>query len=140
MFCFLGRIFSMFRNSDGLESRIEEIKTGDEWQSDRSDQWTESAIPFDDSPVDVPIEAWIDLHTFAPSETREVLDAYFDAVNALHLPEVRIIHGKGSYVQKRIVISYLQKRRDVVGFCDASPELGGSGATVVTLGGGSEND
>jgi DNA-nicking Smr family endonuclease len=52
---------------------------------------------------------------------------------------VRVIHGKGRRspngepVLKRRVIGWLAQRGDVLAFCEARPEHGGSGAMVVLL-------
>jgi dsDNA-specific endonuclease/ATPase MutS2 len=46
---------------------------------------------------------------------------------------VRLIHGRGIGVQRRIVQSLLARHPLVVGFADAPPERGGFGATLVRL-------
>lgn len=91
------------------------------------------ADPFECFAVDVPIEEHIDLHTYPPDETRKVLDAYLDAAVDKGFIEVRIIHGRGSGVQRRIVQSFLAKHSLVTRFQDAPAERGGWGATIVFL-------
>ena len=51
--------------------------------------------PFFQAPVKVPIEPWIDLHTFSPKEIPEVLESYLEECQKAGFQEVRIIHGKG---------------------------------------------
>jgi DNA-nicking Smr family endonuclease len=46
---------------------------------------------------------------------------------------VRLIHGRGIGVQRRIVQSLLARHPLVVAFADAPPERGGVGATLVRL-------
>jgi len=46
---------------------------------------------------------------------------------------IRIIHGRGTGVQRQIVQSILEKQPRVASFKDAPVEAGGCGATVVAL-------
>jgi DNA-nicking Smr family endonuclease len=84
-------------------------------------------------PVVLPIEDSIDLHAFAPRDVRSVVDEYLREAARLGFAEVRVIHGRGAGVQRRIVQSLLAEHPLVAGFADAPPERGGWGATVVTL-------
>jgi DNA-nicking Smr family endonuclease len=81
----------------------------------------------------VPIEDEIDLHTFAPSETASVVEEYLHAAQARGLREVRVVHGRGAGVQRRIAQSAIARHPAVESFRDAPPERGGWGATVVLL-------
>jgi DNA-nicking Smr family endonuclease len=83
--------------------------------------------------VVLPIEDFIDLHTFRPSEVRSVVESYLEAAVEAGLREVRIIHGKGIGVQKEIVRTLLARHPAVEEFAQAPAERGGWGATVVRL-------
>jgi DNA-nicking Smr family endonuclease len=84
-------------------------------------------------PVVVPIEDSIDLHAFAPRDIPSVVEEYLEQCRQAELEEVRIIHGRGTGVQRNIVRSILQKHPRVLSFKDAPAEAGGWGATVVIL-------
>ena len=62
-----------------------------------------------------------------------VVDEYLRAAHARGFREVRLIHGRGIGVQRRIVQSLLRGHPLVAGFTDAPEERGGRGATVVRL-------
>ncbi|MGD8395139.1 MAG: Smr/MutS family protein [Candidatus Eiseniibacteriota bacterium] len=83
--------------------------------------------------VEMPIEAALDLHTFPPAEVRGVVEAYLEAAAERGLVEVRLIHGRGRGVQRRIVRSLLARHPLVVEFHDAPADRGGWGATVARL-------
>lgn len=84
-------------------------------------------------PVVVPIEDSIDLHAFAPRDIPSVVEEYLEQCKQGGLTEVRIIHGRGTGVQRKIVRSILEKHPRVLVFRDAPAEAGGWGATVVLL-------
>ena len=75
----------------------------------------------------------LDLHTFPPREVKELVQDYLDLAFEKGLREVRIIHGKGRGVQRRMVRSILEKDPRVVTFGDPPGGMGGWGATWVTL-------
>jgi len=83
--------------------------------------------------VPIPIEDALDLHAFAPRDIPAVVADYLDAAHARGFTEVRLIHGRGVGVQRRIVQSVLAAHPLVAGFADAPPERGGWGATLVRL-------
>ncbi|MBN1356993.1 Smr/MutS family protein [bacterium] len=89
--------------------------------------------PFDGHAVRIPVEDSIDLHTFDPAQTRDVLEAYLDEVCRFGFASVRIIHGKGSGVQRRIVRAFLDRHPFVTEYHDAPEDRGGWGATVVYM-------
>jgi len=91
------------------------------------------AAAVDDEPVRIPIEDALDLHAFAPRDVPAVVSDYLQAAHARGFVEVRLIHGRGSGVQRTIVQSLLARHPLVAAFADAPPERGGRGATLVRL-------
>lgn len=79
----------------------------------------------------IPIEAVLDLHTFAPRDIRSVVEEYVNAAHAAGLREVRLIHGRGKGVQRGIVQKALDDHPLVVEFWDA--EETHLGATIARL-------
>lgn len=79
----------------------------------------------------VPIEGSLDLHAFAPSDIRSVVEEYVRAAHQAGLREVRLIHGRGRGVQRGIVQAALEKHPLVASFHDA-PESH-LGATIALL-------
>ena len=84
-----------------------------------------------ETPHEVPIEAELDLHAFAPRDVRSVVEEYVRAAAAAGLREVRIVHGRGAGVQRGIVQAALERHPLVTAFRDAP----GShlGATVAAI-------
>ena len=85
------------------------------------------------NPVVVPIEDSVDLHPFAPSDIPSVVEEYIAECVKAGILQVRIIHGRGTGVQRNVVRSILENHPMVVDFRDAPAEAGGWGATVVVL-------
>ena len=83
--------------------------------------------------LEIPIEDWIDLHTFSPREIPSLLKEYLLECQKKGFREVRIIHGKGKGVQMNIVQSFLRKSPLVESFRLAPPEAGSWGVTLVLL-------
>ena len=79
----------------------------------------------------VPIEDSLDLHAFAPRDVPSVVDEYVRAAHEAGLRQVRLIHGRGTGVQRGIVQAVLEKHPLVASFHDA-PESH-LGATVALL-------
>ncbi|MFQ5902712.1 MAG: Smr/MutS family protein [Candidatus Binatia bacterium] len=86
-----------------------------------------------DEPVVLPIEDSIDLHPFSPKDIPSVVEEYIEQCRRAGIYEVRIIHGRGKGIQRRIVRSILEKHPLVTSFKDAPVESGGWGATAVVL-------
>jgi dsDNA-specific endonuclease/ATPase MutS2 len=80
-------------------------------------------------PAELPIEDNIDLHTFQPRDIPDLVEEYLDQAVKKGYQEVRIIHGRGIGVQRRIVHSILQQHPSVISFRDAADK----GSTTVTL-------
>jgi len=83
--------------------------------------------------VRIPIEDWIDLHTFSPKEIPSLLEEYLLECQKKGFKEVRIIHGKGKGIQRSIVHSFLEKSSLVESFEMAPPDAGSWGATIAVL-------
>jgi dsDNA-specific endonuclease/ATPase MutS2 len=83
-------------------------------------------------PLRIPIEAEIDLHSFAPADIPSVVEEYIEAAAAAGLHEVRLIHGRGRGVQRGIVQAALERHARVVEFRDDTASH--LGATIAILG------
>ncbi|HLL76339.1 MAG TPA: Smr/MutS family protein [Pyrinomonadaceae bacterium] len=84
-------------------------------------------------PVRLEIADTIDLHAFAPRDVRRAVEAYLEEAHRAGFRSVRIIHGRGRYVQRAAVRAILERTPFVAAFTDAPPERGGLGATVAHL-------
>ncbi len=93
----------------------------------------EEVRPFEPAPVEIPIEGTLDLHTFKPSEVKDLVPEYLKACLEKGIFRIRIVHGKGSGALLRTVHSVLKKTPEVDSFEMAGPDEGGWGATVVRL-------
>ena len=82
-------------------------------------------------PHDVPIEAQLDLHAFAPRDIPSVVEEYVRAAHEAGLREVRLIHGRGKGIQRGIVQAALERHELVEEFWDAAESH--LGATVARL-------
>jgi DNA-nicking Smr family endonuclease len=86
-----------------------------------------------DSPVELPIDGVLDLHTFQPREVKDLVHDYLAACQERGILQVRIIHGKGAGVLLRTVHALLARHPEVISYALASQAFGGSGATIVHL-------
>jgi dsDNA-specific endonuclease/ATPase MutS2 len=80
-------------------------------------------------PIELPMEDSIDLHTFLPREIPGLVEEYLYQAVRHGYRDVRIIHGKGMGVQRRIVHSILAKNPRVVAYRDVADR----GSTTVKL-------
>ncbi len=87
----------------------------------------------EDEPIEYPIDGTLDLHQFAPKETRDVVEEYIAVCLKRGILQIRIVHGKGIGVQRGIVRSLLKKHPNVTAFRHETGSGGGWGATVVDL-------
>lgn len=90
-------------------------------------------MPPDDEPVRIPIKDVFDLHSVQPKEVEPVVEAYLEEARNLGLKNLRIIHGRGIGVQRRIVRAVLARTPFVESYADAPEQAGGWGATIVIL-------
>ena len=84
-------------------------------------------------PVEIEISDVIDLHTIPPRDVKRVIEEYLHQAHQAGFCTVRIIHGKGSGVQREIVRTVLRRTQFVADWTDAPSEAGGLGATIVGL-------
>lgn len=95
--------------------------------------WTMKENKHFPDPIRIPIEDRIDLHTFSPKEIPSLLEEYLKECIKAGIYEVRIIHGKGTGYQRKMVHAFLEKSPLVQSFHSAPAVLGGWGATVAQL-------
>ncbi len=86
-----------------------------------------------DNIFDYPIDGTLDLHQFTAEETKEVVEEYIRVCLEKKIYAIRIVHGKGKGVKRRIVESFLKEHPDVERFYQESGSGGSWGATVVNL-------
>jgi dsDNA-specific endonuclease/ATPase MutS2 len=84
-------------------------------------------------PVRIPVQDVLDLHTVSPRDVKVVVEEYLAEANRLGFKALRIIHGRGTGVQRELVRSLLASTPFVLAYADAPVEAGGWGATIVTL-------
>lgn len=87
----------------------------------------------DDKPIDYPIDGTLDLHMFAPEDTKEAVEEYLRVCLEKNILTIRIVHGKGIGVKREIVHSVLKNHPNVARYRHEGGSGGGWGATVVTL-------
>lgn len=86
-----------------------------------------------DDPIEYPVDGTLDLHQFAPEDTKEVVLEYILACLEQKIYSIRIVHGKGKGVKREIVLAVLQNHSNVVQFRHEGGSGGSWGATVVDL-------
>ena len=85
------------------------------------------------------IQADLDLHRMTSEQARTAIVEFINRCKATDKRCVRIVHGKGlGSFQKQPVLKgkvnhWLRQRDDVLAFCSARPEDGGTGAVYVLL-------
>ena len=75
----------------------------------------------------------LDLHTFRPSDVKDLVPDYLEEAARRGLREVRIVHGKGTGVLRTTVHAILARHPLVASYALAGERRGGWGATVVVL-------
>ena len=84
-------------------------------------------------PVEIPINGVLDLHTFHPSEVKDLLPDYLHACRMKGILQVRLIHGKGTGALRETVHAILGRLPEVGSFKLADETAGSWGATVAVL-------
>ena len=75
----------------------------------------------------------LDIRGARVDEAISKLEPYIDEAVLLSIHQVRILHGKGNGILRKVVREKLSHRKEVKSFCDEPLELGGYGVTVVDL-------
>ena len=57
----------------------------------------------EDKPIRIPITDVLDLHMFAPRDAKAALKAYLEEAQLLGFEALRIVHGRGTGVQRDMV-------------------------------------
>lgn len=83
--------------------------------------------------IEMEITDVLDLHPFPPRDVNALVRDYLDLAYDQGLRQLRIIHGKGIGVQRRMVHAILDRDPRVVQYGDPPGDSGGWGATCVTL-------
>jgi len=86
-----------------------------------------------------PIQDSLDLHGNNTDAARKLLQEFLHEATQRNLRSVLVIHGKGlnsqggEAVLRKLTRHWLTQHRQVLGYCDAQPRNGGSGAVLVLL-------
>jgi DNA-nicking Smr family endonuclease len=86
----------------------------------------------------IPDKATLDLHGYTSAESAIHLQRFIQSAKAKGLRAIRIVHGKGhgsesGPVLRAMVDRWLREFPDVLAFCSAQPQNGGTGAVDVLL-------
>lgn len=82
--------------------------------------------------IEMEVTDVLDLHTFPPKEVKALVCDYLDLAYEKGLRRLRIIHGKGTGTQRRMVRSILEKDPRVTSYGDP-PDGSSWGATVLEM-------
>ena len=87
----------------------------------------------EESPLQIPIDGILDLHTFQPKDLKDLVPDYIAECRTHGVLQVRIIHGKGIGTLRETVHALLALMPEVASFNLADEQAGGWGATIVRL-------
>lgn len=83
-------------------------------------------------PTEYPVDGELDLHTFQPRDVKDLIPEYLRVCREEGIYQVRIVHGKGKGVLRRIVHGVLDRLPEVERYWQESA-AGSWGATVVKI-------
>jgi len=113
-------------------SRAEHEDGAADVSADAEEREIDPDNPFPE-PIRIELTDVFDLHTIAPRDVERVVLEYLLEAQRAGFRSVRIIHGKGQGVQRRLVHSILARTPFIREWADAPPHSGGWGATVAHL-------
>lgn len=119
----------------GIDQLREPVRTGRAAKESRiggiGESRRDSSLPIEKAKS---ISHEIDLRGMTREEAFQALDKYLDDAFLAALPEVRIIHGKGSGALRRAVMEYLEtQKKYVTAYRLGEPSEGGTGVTIARL-------
>jgi DNA-nicking Smr family endonuclease len=79
------------------------------------------------------VQDGVDLHGMSRDQAAAVVAAFLDQCLSRGLRCVRIVHGKGLGILKAKLRRWLPQRQEVLAYCQAPANDGGSGAILVLL-------
>jgi len=113
-------------------SRAEHVDGATDVPADADESEIDPDNPFPE-PVRIELTDVFDLHTIAPPDVERIVHEYLAEAHRAGFRSVRIIHGKGQGVQRRLVHDILARTPFIRDWADAPPNSGGWGATVAHL-------
>ncbi len=84
----------------------------------------------ENDPQPITLTDELDLHHFHPRDARMLIHEFLDVARERGFYRVRIVHGRGRSVLKRLLYAELEKRQDIKSFQDDQANWG---ATIVIL-------
>jgi DNA mismatch repair protein MutS2 len=75
----------------------------------------------------------LDIRGMRAEEVEPLLMQFLDDAILLSQSQLKIIHGKGEGILRKVVRERLKKTKAVASFADEHADRGGDGATVVVL-------
>jgi DNA mismatch repair protein MutS2 len=75
----------------------------------------------------------VDVRGMRTDEALAMLEPYIDEAVLLNVRQVKILHGKGTGILRKMIRQFLKNRPEVAQFYDEALEMGGDGITVVEL-------
>jgi DNA mismatch repair protein MutS2 len=75
----------------------------------------------------------VDLRHLRADEAREQLDRFVDDAVLAGLPSVRIVHGKGEGILRKVTQEMLKTHPHIGAYRDGEPTEGGQGVTIATI-------
>ena len=79
------------------------------------------------------IKRELHLRQMRAEEAEETLDRFLDDAIVAGVDEIRIVHGKGTGVLRKLTHDFLRRHSQVLSFAEANADDGGQGATIARL-------